>query len=127
MTGQTVILNTKADRSRAQALVFAAPERAVVNIREESRTNDQNAKLWAMLSDISRAKPEGRNLPTDVWKCIFMHACGHQCQFQPSLDGKGVVPLGFKSSRLTKAEFSDLIECIVAYAAEHDVQLTEDA
>lgn len=125
MRGQTVILRTKADRSRAQALVFAAPERAVVNIREESRSSEQNAKLWAMLSEISRAKPEGRNLPPDVWKCIFMHACGHQCQFQPSLDGNGVVPLGFKSSRLTKAEFSDLIECIQAFAAQHEIELTE--
>ena len=125
MTGQTVILSTKAHRQRAQALVYAAPEGAVVNIRAATRTNDQNAKLWASLSDISRAKPEGRNLPPDVWKCIFMHACGHQCQFQPSLDGKGVVPLGFKSSRLTKAEFSDLLECINAYAAEHGVELSE--
>ena len=125
MTGQTIILSTKAHRQRAQALVYAAPEGAVVNIRAANRTSDQNAKLWALLSEVSRAKPEGRNLPPETWKCVFMHACGHQCQFQPSLDGEGVVPLGFRSSRLTKAEFSDLIECIHAYAAQHGVELTE--
>ena len=55
----------------------------------------------------------------------FMHACGHQCQFQPSLDGPGVVPLGFRSSRLTKAEFSDLIELIYAFGAQQGVTFRE--
>ncbi len=122
-TGQTVILATRAHRQRAHALIEAAPERAVVNIRAESRTSDQNAKLWAMLSDISRAKPQGRVLPAEVWKALFMHEAGFKCTFEPTLDGQGVVPLGFKSSRLNKAEFSDLIEAISAFAAEHGVEL----
>ncbi len=127
MTGQTIILATRAHRQRAHALVDAAPERAVVNIRAETRTNEQNAKLWAMLSDVSRAKPEGRVLPPEVWKCVFMAAVGHQCRFEPSLDGKGVVPIGFKSSRLNKGEMGDLIEAIYAFGAEHDVEWSEPA
>lgn len=125
MTGQTIILATRAHRQRAHALLDAAPERAVVNIREATRTNDQNAKLWAMLSDISRAKPQGRVLPVDVWKSLFMASVGHPCRFEPSLDGNGVVPIGFKSSRLNKAEFADLIEAVYAYGAEHSVQWSE--
>lgn len=126
MSGQTVILSSPFARRRAQQLIEAAPDRAVLNIREATRTDDQNAKMWAMLSDIARAKPQGRVLTTEAWKALFMNAAGFQCTFEPSLDGRGVVPLGFKSSRLNKAEFSDLIEAIYAYGAEHGVQWTEE-
>lgn len=55
-----------------------------------------------------------------------MASAGFNCTFEPSLDGKGVVPLGFKSSRLNKAEFSDLIEAIFSFCAEHGVVLTDE-
>ena len=125
MTGQTLILANRAVRQRCHALIDAAPEGAVVNIRAATRTGEQNARLWAMLSDVARAKPEGRVLPTEIWKCVFMASVGHQYRFEPSLDGKGVVPIGFKSSRLNKGEFSDLIEAIYAYGAEHGVVWTD--
>ena len=123
--GQTLILANSDVRRRAHQLIEIAPDRAVVNIRAANRTNDQNAKLWAMLSDIARAKPQGRVLTTETWKALFMNAAGFSCSFEPTLDGRGVVPLGFKSSRLTKAEFSDLIECIYAFGAEHSVEWTD--
>ena len=123
MNGQTIRLF--ANRQRAHQLVDAAPDGAVLNIREAARSNDQNAKLWAMLSDVARAKPEGRFLPADIWKSLFMAEAGFKPHFEPSLDGKGVVPTGYKSSRLRKAEFSDLIEAIYAFGAQHDVQWSE--
>jgi hypothetical protein len=124
--GQTIILSSDAARAQAKRMCDLAPHRAVANFREESRSDPQNAKMWAMLSDIARAKPQGRVLTTEAWKALFMNAAGFQCTFEPSLDGKGVVPLGFKSSRLNKAEFSDLIEAIYAYGAEHGVVWTDE-
>ncbi|GAM06361.1 recombination protein NinB [Novosphingobium sp. MBES04] len=125
MKGQTLILSNPNVRRRAHQLIECAPDRAVLNIREAGRTNDQNAKMWAMLSDIARAKPQGRVLTTENWKALFMNAAGFSCTFEPALDGRGVVPLGFKSSRLNKAEFSDLIEAIYAFGAEHGVEWTD--
>ena len=124
-SGQTVILRGDVQRQLARRLIDAAPIDAVVNVRATSRTNDQNARLWAMLSDVSRAKPGGQILTPEVWKCVFMASVGHSCRFEPSLDGKGVVPIGFKSSRLNKAEFSDLIEAVAAFGAEHGVKWSE--
>lgn len=121
MSGQTVILSTERSRQVAKSLIDRAPPRAIVNVRESKRTIEQNSKLWAMLSDIARAKPEGRHLPAEIWKCLFMAACGHKVRFEPGLDGEGVVPMLFKSSRLTKAEMSDLIECMSEYGARHGV------
>lgn len=127
MTGQTFRLTSPAVRERVSSIAQRAPNGVVVEFREPTRTSGQNAKLWALLTDIARAKPQGRVMSVDAWKALFMHAAGFQCTFEPSLDGKGVVPLGFKSSRLNKAEFSDLIEIIHAFAAEHGVPLSDDA
>ncbi len=125
MTGQTIRLASLSQRATAHRLVDAAPQGAVLNVRPPTRTSDQNAKLWAMLSDLARAKPEGRDYPTDVWKALAMAMVGHKVRFEPALDGNGVVPIGFRSSRLTKDEMSELIEAIYAYGAEHNVTWSE--
>lgn len=121
MTGQTVILGTRSDRALAHRLVDAAPPGAVVNIREGKRSLDQNAKLWAMLSDVSRAMPEGRRHTADVWKCLFMAACGHAVQFEAGIDGGPPFPVGFRSSRLSVREMAELITFIQEYGDRHGV------
>lgn len=125
MSGQTIILCGNVQRARAKDLIDQAPHNAVLNIRPEKRTLEQNAKLWAMLSDISRAKPEDRCHTTDVWKAIFMNACGHQVQFVNGLDGE-VFPIGFRSSNLSKAQMIELIEYIYWYGAQHGVVWSDE-
>lgn len=125
-SGRTIILNSQYERVRAKRLIEIAPQGAVVNVREAKRTNAQNDLMWALIDQIAAAKPQGRVLSGDAWKALFMASAGFQCQFEPSLDGQGVVPLGFKSSRLNKAEFSDVIEAIYSYAAEHGIVLSDE-
>jgi hypothetical protein len=127
MIGQTVILRSPASRDGAKRLIELAPLGAILNIRPATRTNEQNALMWALLSEISRAKPEGRELTPEVWKSLFLHALGHAQRFEMALDGNGVVPVGFRSSRLTKEQMSDLIEMIHEYAARHGIELKEAA
>jgi len=124
---QTIILSSHSRRSEARRLIDIAPPYSVVSIKGPTRTNDQNAKLWAMLSDISRAKPEGRAYPPETWKVLFMHSLGFQQRFEQALDGQGVIPVGYRSSRLTVQQMSDLIEVIQEYAARHDIALKEAA
>lgn len=124
---QTVILHGPKARLTAQQVVEGAPEGSVVRVDPPKRSLDQNAKMQAMLSDVSRAKPQGRELPPEIWKALFMAEAGFKPRFEVSLDGNGVVPIGYKSSRLNKAEFSDLIEAIYAFGAEHDVLWSDPA
>lgn len=119
--GQTVILTGQYTRAVAHKLVDAAPAGSVLEVSAPRRTTDQNARLWAMLSDISRAKPEGRTLTPDVWKALFMHLLDHSTRFEMALDGNGMVPVGFRSSRLTKAQMGDLMTVIEEYGARHGV------
>lgn len=120
MTGQRIILAGSDQRNLAQSLVSQAPPGSIVSIDPPKRSISQNALLWAMLSDLSRQRPEGREYTPDVWKGLVMHACGHEIQWLPGLSGQPF-PAGFRSSRLTKAQFADLIDWIGAYGAEHGV------
>ena len=124
MKGQTVILRGDSQRKLAHKFIEQAPVDAVVNIAEANRTKDQNARLWAMLSDISRAKPEGRKYTAEQWKCVFMSACGWEVQFLEGLDGQPF-PAGFRSSKMTKKQMRDLHEYIAAYGDQHGIQWSE--
>lgn len=122
---QTVILRGKTQREFAHQLIEKAPVDAVVKISAAKRSLEANAKMWAMLSDISRAKPEGRMHTPEVWKCLFMNALGHETAFEMGLDNRPF-PIGFRSSQLTKAQMSDLIELIYSYGATHNVKWSEE-
>lgn len=122
---QTVILHSQSQRLFAKQMIDLAPMDAVLTIREATRTTDQNAKMWAMLSDLSRAKPEGRQWPPETWKAAFMHFLGHQVRFCEGLDGGSPFPIGFRSSRLTVKQMIDLIECIYEYGDRHGVVWSE--
>lgn len=126
MTGQTIILRSDTQRDFAKRLVDQAPVDAVVNIKPATRTNDQNALMWSLLSDLSRACPDGRRHTSDVWKNLVLHACGYAVQFEHGLDGQPF-PVGFRTSRLTKAEMSSLIEFIYEYGARHGVRWTNES
>jgi hypothetical protein len=122
----TVRLTGEAQRAYAKRLVDAAPDYAVVTIKKGDRTLEQNALMWALLTEISRAKPEGRCWPPETWKAAFMHSLGHQIAFADGLDGSGPFPLGYRTSKLNKAQMSDLIETIYEYGARHGVTFEQD-
>jgi hypothetical protein len=122
---QTTILRGPSQRAFAKQLIDRAPADAVVQISEPKRNNDQNARMWAMLSDVSRAKPEGRHWTPEVWKSAFMHVLGHQVRFCEGLDNSGPFPMGFSSSKLTVRQMADLITTIAEYGDRHGVRWTD--
>lgn len=119
---QTVILIGQEQRDLAKGLIDCAPAGAVVTVKEATRNADQNALMWALLSDISRAKPDGRQWVPETWKAAFMHSLGHQVKFAEGLDGSGPFPVGFRTSRLSKRQMADLITVIIEYGDRHGVR-----
>jgi hypothetical protein len=124
--GHVAILSGGFSRDRAKRMIDQAPAGYVVEVRAPKRTLDQNAKMHAMLSDISMAKPEGRTLTPDVWKSLFLHALDHSIRFEMALDGNGMVPMGFRSSHLNKGQMADLITIMLEYGARHGVQWSDE-
>lgn len=121
----TVILGR--NRETAHRIIACAPAGSVLKISPPRRTLDQNSLMWSLLTEISAAKPEGRELTPDVWKSLFLHSLDHAQRFELALDGKGMVPVGFRSSKLSKDQMSDLIESIFEYGARHGIQFREAA
>jgi len=125
MAGQTFILAGPRQRALAEGVVASAPDGYVVTVREPTRSNDQNARMWAMLTDISKVcELDGRKFIRDDWKLIFMRACGWDVMFLPGFDGRQF-PAGFSSSRMSVKQMSDLITFIGAYGDEQGVQWSE--
>lgn len=80
-----------------------------------------------MLTDVStQIEHAGRRYSPDEWKVLFMHALGQEVKFLPGLDGKTFVPMGYRSSDLSVAEMTDLIEFMFAWGAEHGVVFMDD-
>lgn len=116
------ILHDDRYRVKARQSVTLSDLGSVVTIKGPTRSLDQNAKLWAMLTDISEAQPHGITQPPDLWKCSFMVACGHEIRTARGINGE-TFPLGVKSSALTVKEMADLITFIYAWADEQGVDL----
>lgn len=126
MKGHTTILNGPVARERAKMLIDRAPAGYISAVDAPRRSNQQNDKMWALLGELSVAKPDGRSLPPHKWKSIMMDAAGKKPDWERSADGESMVCVGYKSSRLTKSEMSDVIEAIYEYGARHGVQFTND-
>lgn len=122
---QNFVLVTDRVRENAVAAVREAPAGWRVKVEPPLRSDPQNDKMWAMLADVARSKPEGRQWVKETWKAAFMHSLGHQIQFAEGLDNTGPFPVGFRSSRLTVRQMVDLIDCIYAYGTEHGVEWRE--
>lgn len=97
----------------------------MLEVREPKRTDDQNAALWSLLGQINKQRPihNGRKMTPDLWKSVFMDALGHEVDYCASLDGERIFPLGHRSSHLTKAQFSDLLELILSWTAQQGLTI----
>jgi hypothetical protein len=108
-------------RRRAVEAVQRADDGMVVRISPATRSLEQNAALWARLGDVAaQVVWHGRKLDATAWKHIFSSSLKQQ-EVVPNLDGTGFVVLGQSTSKMTKAEMSDLLELISAFGAEHGV------
>ena len=106
---------------------LTAGHRLVLEVRPEKRSDAQNRRLWAMLGDVSRQVDwYGRKLDAEDWKHVFT-ASLRKLSVVPNLEGTGFVALGLSTSRMTKAELSDLMEMIAAFGAERGVKWGRDS
>ena len=113
-------------RSRAHTWIDEAETGTRLTFQEPKRTSDQNARMWAMLTDIAQqVKYHGVTLSTNDFKLLFLDALKQEMRLVPNLSNTGFVSLGRSSSDLAKAEMSDVIELLFAWGAEHGVVFHE--
>lgn len=105
---------------------FAAHPYQVISARDGlTRTVDQNAKLWPMLTDISlQVVWYGKKYSKDDWKTILTGSY-RKSEFVPNVDGTGFVVLGMSTSKMNRRVFADLIEFIYSFGASQSVKWSE--
>jgi hypothetical protein len=122
-----VIIASDADRSKLHAWIAKAPWNTRVTFQGPKRSVPQNDLMWSRLTEISENVVwYGQKLSTDDWKDIFT-ASLRKARVVPGLDGGSFVPLGMRTSDMSKEEMTALLDLIDAFAAEHDVTFHEAA
>lgn len=115
-------------RRRAMQAVAEAPEGHKVTVEPPKRSLDQNAAQWPILEAFSEQLlwPVNGSMVTmakEEWKDVLTAGFRQeQVRLAMGLHG-GVVMLGGRTSKFTKAEFSEWLEFLHAEAAHRGVNL----
>ena len=125
MSRATVLIRSEIDREQAATWALKAPVGTSVTFKRAKRSLDQNALLWARLSEIA-AKIEwhGQKLAAADWKDMFT-ASLRKARVVPGLDPGSFVLLGLHTSDMTKEEMGLLLDLIDAFAAERGISFQE--
>ena len=93
----------------------------VLEVRQETRSSEQNRRLWSLLSDLAQQVVwHGNKLTAEEWKHVMSSSLKRQ-KVVPGLDG-GFVVIGLATSKMTRAEMAELQELIEAFGAQQGVQ-----
>jgi hypothetical protein len=125
MTRAVLIIRDKADREKALAWCRNAPVGTRLELKAARRSPDQNSLLWQRLTEVAhQVEWYGTKLSSEDWKDIFS-ASLRKARVVPGIDAGSFVPLGMRTSDMTKQEMSDLLELIGAFGAERSVRFRD--
>lgn len=128
MSRATIILNTDDAKRKAIEWIRLAPRETRVEFKRSKRSLPQNARMWAMLTEIStQLRWHGMKLKPDQWKLVFMSGLRDETNTIINFSGNGFISLGYSTSDLSKDEMSMLMELIAEYGARHGVSFSEVA
>lgn len=121
---RTFRLVTSQARDNALRAIAEAPAGYCVTVGEPTRSLEQNALLWPLLQKLAdQVVWHGVKLSKEDWKDMLTASLRKQ-RAVPGIDG-GFVVFGERTKTYTKAQFSELIELLYAFGAQHGVQFEE--
>ena len=125
---QRYIMSHELARQRAIEAVKNAPAGYVIEVKEPTRTLEQNAKFHAMCSDVAKSGVlwMGRQLLAAQWKVMFVSghaiATGVGADILPGLEGE-FVNVRESTARMSKKRGASLIEYVLSWCAENEILL----
>lgn len=125
MTRALVVIQSKADREKVCRWAMNVPPGSRIEFKSPRRSLDQNSLMWQRLGEVStQVDWYGQKLSAEDWKDVFS-ASLRKARVVPGIDAGSFVPLGMRTSDMTKQEMTDLIELIGAFGAEHGVRFRD--
>lgn len=103
-------------------VLLEANDTVCIEVCERKRSDEQNALLHAMLTEVSRKLEfNGKKLSVDEWKLVFVSAhaiaTGKPAEMVIGLEGE-VINLRESTAQMSVKRLSSLIEYIHAYCAD---------
>jgi hypothetical protein len=121
MTRALLVLSNDTLRAKAADWCRRLPHGTRVEFKAPRRSVDQNSLMWQRLTEVSeQVEWYGQKLSPEDWKDVFS-ASLRKARVVPGIDAGSFVPLGMRTSDMTKQEMTDLIELIGAFGAERNV------
>lgn len=115
---------TKYNRELAHQMLDSAPDGHILEIRPAKRSLEQNRYYWAVLSDISEQVVPGRSYEPSTWheylRGLFLS------ERMIELPDGSLKMLEPSTAELKKDEFSEYLEKVIKWSAEHDVMLSAE-
>jgi hypothetical protein len=113
---------------RAVKSLLMAGHRLTLEVRPQTRSDAQNRLLHSRFSDVAKQCTwAGRKWDIDSWKRLLTAAwCrtrNEGVELVPAIDGKGFDILYQRTSKLTRAECTDLAEYVMAWGSSLDEPL----
>lgn len=101
----------------------------VLDIKESTRTIEQNKKMWPLLKDLSdQVIWFGNKYDPDDWKdlitALVAKSKKQEQRMAPGLDG-GVVMFGQRTSKMNVRQMVEVIEAIYWFGTQQGVQFSE--
>jgi len=125
MSRTIVQIKGVADRNLIATWARNVPEGTTVEFRAPRRSLDQNSLMWSLLQQISKEVVwHGQKLSSEDWKDVLT-ASLRQTRVVPGIDAGSFVPLGMRTSQMTKEEISELLELIYAFGTDRGVAFRE--
>lgn len=129
MERQVFILSHPLARRNAAHACANAPDGYRVEIKERTRTLDQNDLLWSILTDLSKQVDWSINgklekLSPEDWKDILTASLDQEHRIAEGIRG-GFVMLGRRTSKMGVRKMTELINFAHSVGAEKGVQWSQ--
>jgi len=103
-----------------------------VEIKYKNRSNEQNEKFHAIISDIAKqAQHMGAKWDSETWKRLlvdkYVREIGLTSKIMANLDNDGLVQLGFQTRKFTKEQASEFVSFLICWCDQNGIELKESS
>jgi hypothetical protein len=108
-----------------------AGKQLTLEIKTTNKSREQEEKYHAMIGEIAKqASHLGAKWDAEDWKRLLVDQFIKDInvggsKIIPSLDGTGIVQLGFQTRKFTKEQATEFVEFLLAWGAEHGITYSQ--
>lgn len=105
---------------------LVAGHKLTVTVKKDTRSTAQNRLMWQRLGELAASVNwYGQKLTAEEWKDVLSASLRRTLKVVPGIDG-GAVILGQRTSEMTIAEMTEMLDLISAFGAQQGVTFADE-